>query len=235
MDGGTDLLSKIGLPHRRTRSPHGGSVSVGSPSRGCRTFVRVKGTDPLREIAAADLRRWRLELALDDSKTAMGMETLKCLSPRMAAKELLAFLIARNLARWVMAQSATTHDVPLERISFTGALTALAHFTASMNEAKTPKARRNIWDALLRRLAEDLVPNRPGRREPRAVKRRPKPYPRLNKPRRQFRENGRRAHCTGMSCYLAPFGTDLLSAPMSAPRRRPLPCGGRGSPTRVGG
>jgi hypothetical protein len=54
-------------------------------------------------------------------------------------------------------------------------------------------------DTLLRTLAQDLVPERPGRREPRAVKRRPKPYRLLNKPRHQFREDGRRAYCKSTS------------------------------------
>jgi hypothetical protein len=55
---------------------------------------------------------------------------------------------------------------------------------------------RDPFDShFLRSLAEDLVPKRPGRREPRAVKRRPKPYPRLNQPRHQFREDGQLSYC----------------------------------------
>ena len=45
-----------------------------------------------------------------------------------------------------------------------------------------------LWDDLLLNLARDQVPERPGRREPRAVKRRPKPYPLLTRPRRRYRE-----------------------------------------------
>jgi hypothetical protein len=48
--------------------------------------------------------------------------------------------------------------------------------------------RDQLWADLLLNLARDLVPYRPGREEPRAVKRRPKPYPLLNRPRRRFRE-----------------------------------------------
>jgi hypothetical protein len=43
-------------------------------------------------------------------------------------------------------------------------------------------------DRLLETMAKDLVPERPGRREPRAVKRRPKPFPKLNQPRHKFKE-----------------------------------------------
>jgi hypothetical protein len=48
--------------------------------------------------------------------------------------------------------------------------------------------RRQLWEDLLLNLARDLVRLRPNRVEPRAVKRRPKPYPLLNQPRRRFKE-----------------------------------------------
>lgn len=170
--------------------------------KGCRTQRLTLVTtllDPVKypaaEIAEAYLRRWRLELCLDDLKTTLGMETLHCLSPAMVEKELLAFLIAHNLLRWVMAQAARTHAVDLDRISFAGTVDGFRHFASAMAQAKTAKKRQQLWDELLRTLADDLVPERPGRREPRAVKRRPKAYPRLNKPRHQFRENGHRSYC----------------------------------------
>ncbi len=170
--------------------------------KGCRTQELTLVTtllDPVKypaaEVAEAYLRRWRLELCLDDLKTTLGMEVLRCLSPEMVEKELLAFMIAHNLLRWVMTQAAREHQVDLYRISFTGAMDALRHSATAMAQAKTANKRQEIWADLLHTLADDLVPERPGRREPRAVKRRPKPYPRLNKPRRQFREDGQLSHC----------------------------------------
>jgi len=170
--------------------------------KGCRTQELILVTtllDPIKypaaEVAEAYLRRWRLELCLDDLKTSLGMETLHCLSPAMVEKELLAFLIAHNLTRWVMAQAAREHAVDLYRISFTGTLDAFRHFATAMAQAKSTKKRQQIWDELLRTLATDLVPERPGRREPRAVKRRPKAYPLLNKPRHQYRDKCHRSHC----------------------------------------
>jgi len=94
-----------------------------------------------------------------------------------------------------LSQAAREHHVDLYRISFAAAMDALRHSASAMAQAKTAKKRRQLWDDLLRSLAEDLVPERPGRREPRAVKRRPKPYPRFNKPRHQFREAGQLSHC----------------------------------------
>ena len=57
---------------------------------------------------------------------------------------------------------------------------------------RSRKKREELWAHLLETLAADLVPERPGRREPRAVKRKKNKYPRLNVPRRQFRDHPKR-------------------------------------------
>ena len=76
------------------------------------------------------------------------------------------FLLVYNLVRMTMCEAARRQGVPIERISFVDALRWLA--TA------------RVGDPL-----PDLVinPLRPGRLEPRAVKRRPKQYQLLNQPR----------------------------------------------------
>jgi hypothetical protein len=121
-------------------------------------------------------------------KTTLGLEQLRCQSPAMVRKELLAGLIAHNLIRCVMAEAAQLHAAELERLSFKGAVDALRQYSTVLAQARTNKMRRTLWQHLLATLARDPVPLRPNRNEPRAVKRRPKPYPLLNKPRRQFLE-----------------------------------------------
>ena len=143
---------------------------------------------PAAELIALYARRWRLELCLRDVKTTLGLERLRCQSPAMVRKELLAGLIAHNLIRCVMAEAAHVHAAELERLSFKGTVDALRQFSAALAQARTRKLRRALWQDLLHVLARDLVPLRPGRSEPRAVKRRPKPFPLLNCPRRQFVE-----------------------------------------------
>ncbi len=106
----------------------------------------------------------------------------------MAEKELLAYLIAHNLVRCLMAESVAQFHAQLDRLSFKGALDGLRQFSAALDRAPNQKCRRELWLDLLLNLARDLVPLRPGRREPRALKRRPKQYPLLNRPRHQFRE-----------------------------------------------
>jgi len=147
---------------------------------------------PAREILQAYLRRWRLEMCLDDLKTTLDMEMLRSRSAEMLQREIYSRLIAHNLIRSTMAEAALEHSVPLERISFKGTLDALRQFTPAMCQAQTKKKRQQLWAELLRTLAADLVPDRPGRREPRAVKRVKSKYPRLSAPRHQFKDRPKR-------------------------------------------
>ncbi len=95
---------------------------------------------------------------------------------------------AHNLIRCVMAEAVARHQVDLERVSFKGSVDALRQYSDAIAQARNRKLRRQLWEDLLLNLARDLVPTRPNRTEPRAVKRRPKPYPLLNQPRRRFKE-----------------------------------------------
>jgi Transposase DDE domain len=148
---------------------------------------------PAEQIIGLYLRRWALELCFRDIKSTMGMEYLRCKSPEMAQKELLAYLLAHNLIRCVIAEAVACYDVDLPRISFKGAVDALRQYSAAIAQSRTQRLRRALWNDLLLNLARDLVPHRPDRKEPRAVKRRPKAYPLLNQPRHQFVEISHRS------------------------------------------
>ena len=148
---------------------------------------------PAPDLVALYARRWRLELCLRDLKTTMGMEQLRCKTPDMADKELLAYLVAHNLIRCVIAEAVARFQVDLERVSFKGSIDALRQYSDAIAKARNQKMRRQLWEDLLLNLARDLVPYRPNRIEHRAVKRRPKPYPYLNQPRRRFVEISHRS------------------------------------------
>jgi IS4 transposase len=143
---------------------------------------------PAQELARLYARRWQIELWFRDLKTSMGMEALRCKSPGMAHKELEMFFIAYNLIRVLMAQASALYEVPMERLSFKGTVDALRQFSLAMARARSRKKQKQLTADLLEIIARDQVPERPGRREPRAVKRRPKPHPLLNRPRHQFKE-----------------------------------------------
>jgi hypothetical protein len=142
---------------------------------------------PAEQLAALYLRRWSLEICFRDIKTTMRMERLRCLTPAMARKELLAFLTAHNLIRLMAAKAASLHGADPARISFKGALDALC---VSLAYGACPVSRKRVrpLDVLLELIAKDLVPLRPNRTEPRAVKQRPKNYQLLTKPRHEFKE-----------------------------------------------
>jgi len=144
---------------------------------------------PPEEIIAAYARRWRLEMCLDDLKTSLNMEHLHCHSAAMVEKELLVFLIAHNLLRWLMLEAAQNHSVNLEQISFKGTMDAFRQFAIALCQIarRQSKRRTQLWNEFLQALAADRVPKRPGRKEPRAVKKRSK-YPHLNTPRKLFRD-----------------------------------------------
>ena len=143
---------------------------------------------PAAALARLYARRWQIELWFRDLKTSMGMETLRCKSPQLAHKELELFFIAYNLIRVVMAQASALYDVPMARLSFKGSVAALRQFSLALAQARSRKKQQQLASDRLEIIARDQVPERPGRREPRALKRRPKPYPLLNRPRHQFKE-----------------------------------------------
>lgn len=143
---------------------------------------------PLAELADLYARRWRLELCFRDLKTQMGMEQLRAQTPEMAEKEALAYLVAHNLIRCVMAEATVHYQVALDRLSFKGTVDGFRQFTHAITQARSRRMRRQLWEDLLWHIARDQVPRRPGRREPRAVKHRPKPFPSLSRPRHLFRD-----------------------------------------------
>ena len=122
----------------------------------------------------------------------MGMEVLRCLSPRLIEKELEMFFIAYNLIRCLMVRASAAHGVALGRLSFKGTVDGVRQFSAAIAQSRCRRRQTKLIDRLLEVMAEDQVPERPGRREPRAVKRRPKPFAKLTCHRHLFQEIGHR-------------------------------------------
>ena len=139
------------------------------------------------DAALAELfrRRWQVELFLRDIKTTLGLDVLRTRTPAMIEKEILLQTIAYNLVRALMLAAAKQHDVPPARLSFKGTVGVLHAFAPRFGPATHGAAQR--YAELLRALAAAPVPLRPERSEPRAVKRRPKSYQLLTKPRREMR------------------------------------------------
>jgi len=142
---------------------------------------------PDSDLADLYFRRWSIELRFHEIKISLQMDVLRCRSPHMIERELRMHFIAFNLVRCVMQKAALTHDVDLKRVSFKGALDTLRQFAnAACGAEDKPRTISALVAEMLRAIAEDLTPDRPGRTEPRARKRRPKNYCLLTKPRHEM-------------------------------------------------
>jgi hypothetical protein len=127
-------------------------------------------------------RRWDGEVDIRSIKSTMKMDVLRCKTAGMVEKEIWAHLLAYNLLRTVMAVAAAEAGIQPREVSFKGAKQAVAAFAPKI-EAARPEERGAMIDALLAVVAYHRVGDRPGRWEPRARKRRPKPGSRLTQPR----------------------------------------------------
>ena len=126
---------------------------------------------PAKELAKLYGDRWAIEVDFRHQKTTMGMEVLHCKTVEGVLKELWIYMIVYNCIRHVMLQASKRQKVPPTRISFVDAL----RWVCSVK----------VGDALALLIVN---PDRTGRVEPRVVKRRPKPYPRMNQPRRELKQ-----------------------------------------------
>jgi hypothetical protein len=125
---------------------------------------------PAEALAELYGLRWHVETNLRHLKQTLGLDVLHCQRLAGVMKELTVFALVYHLVRVVMLEAAQRQGVTLERISFVDALRWLS------------TARPGDPLPLL-----VVNPHRPDRVEPRAVKRRPKPYPLLMQPRRVAR------------------------------------------------
>jgi hypothetical protein len=141
------------------------------------------------DLAALYRRRWTVELHFRDIKTAMKLDVLRCKTPEMVRQELWTGLLAYNLIRQSILQSALTGKVRPEHLSFTATMQMLATtwLTAAVVVAPNSDATEPLIALRLGHGGAHPVGNRPNRVEPRAVKRRPKPHALLTTTREEAR------------------------------------------------
>jgi len=169
-------------------------VSVKQPGFRVTSFYIVTTLLDAEEYPASDIadvyyQRWDVELFFRDIKTTMGMDVMLCKTPEMVRKEILMHLIAYNCIRRLMMEAAEAKGAILRRISFKGSVQALRQWEPHLNQGKmSHDDRTRLVRLLTESIAGNITPDRPGRSEPRAVKRRPKSYQLLNKPRHEMKE-----------------------------------------------
>jgi hypothetical protein len=166
-------------------------VHVDRPGFRCESLVVVTTLYdaeeyPAEEIAQLYRGRWLAELDIRAIKITLDMDVLRCKTPEMIRREMWTHLLAYNLIRRTILQSAQASGHSPRELSFTAAMQSLA-----ASWAVAPLADASTFALLVEthliNLSDHRVGHRPDRVEPRAVKRRPKPHRLLTKPRAQAR------------------------------------------------
>jgi hypothetical protein len=139
------------------------------------------------ELGQLYFRRWAVELFFRDIKITLGMDVLRCQTPVMIEKEMVMHALAYNLIRALMQDIARSYQIELSRLSFKGTVDALRQWrelfaAARPDSRRTQKLRWLFYFTI----ATDPLIVRPNRSEPRAVKRRPKNFRLLTKPRKEM-------------------------------------------------
>jgi hypothetical protein len=166
-------------------------VRVSEPGFRTESFVVVTTLTDAATYANDDIAelyhsRWQVELDIRAIKITMGMDVLRCKTPEMVRKEMWTCLLAYNLIRQALLQSARKAGVSPRALSFTAAVQSIAASWLVIVLSDDALATLLI-DAASVSLAAHVVGHRPGRLEPRAIKRRPKPHDLLTQPRAQAR------------------------------------------------
>lgn len=132
-----------------------------------------------KQIADLYFQRWDVELFFRDIKTTMGMDILRCKTPSLVRKEILMYFIAYNCIRRLM----------IEAIKRKGSIQAVRQWEPHLHQININKEQREqLLVALYSAITGYIVPDRPGRHEPRCRKRRPKTFQLLTKPRHDMIE-----------------------------------------------
>ena len=128
-------------------------------------------------------------MKLRDVKTTLGMEFFNVKTPEMAHKTLYMMIIAYNLLRALMQRSSVEAGLPVWHMSFKGTLDLInashGNFKTIAGKPLLLRRQREEWLAIAATKTLDI---RPFRREPRALKRRPKPFQILTSHRHVFQE-----------------------------------------------
>jgi len=143
-------------------------------------------TYPQEDIAELYGYRWNAELDIRDIKQTLGLDHVRCKTPKMVRRELWVTLLAYNLVRKLIATAAAVHGQQPRQVGFTLACQTVL---SSWMLLATGACRdvRQLWHLALERIAANEVANRPGRIEPRMLKRRRHRYPLMHDPRWKLR------------------------------------------------
>ena len=126
---------------------------------------------PAEAVRALYGERWSVELHFHQLKTILQLDVLRCKSPELISKELQLHLIVYNLIRALMQKAAHLHNVSLARLSFKGTLDTVRQWSEVIHASSgQPRKQSLLINDMLRLMALDTLPHRPGRSEPESEK-----------------------------------------------------------------
>jgi len=137
-------------------------------------WVRMATDDGAGHVLEAGLyhRRWEIETLFCELKVRQGMaHSLRSRTAEGIAFEVAGHVLLYLLTRWLMFEAAEKYGVPPLRISFTQALREVNDIRHALLLADPQRVRRVLLPRLLWRIAQHLVPLRPGRHFPRPADR----------------------------------------------------------------
>jgi hypothetical protein len=141
---------------------------------------------PAEDIATLYGFRWNVELDIRNIKQTLNLDHVRCKSPEMVRRELWITLLAYNLIRKVIATSAAIHSKQPRQLGFALACQTILSSWMLLSTGSCTDSRA-MHATMLAHIAANEVAERPGRIEPRVLKRRRHRYPLMQRPRDQLR------------------------------------------------
>jgi len=151
------------------------------------TTILAKKEALKNELGKLYKMRWNVEVDLKYIKQILKMDVLRCKTPEMVRKEIAIHLLTYNLIRMVIVQSASIHEKLPIKLAFKSAIQTVNSYWDNILFVANNRVL-SVLKIILSNIAYQEIGNRPGRSEPRAVKRRPKAYPRLAVSREEARK-----------------------------------------------
>lgn len=109
-------------------------------------------------------RRWEIETTFFELKVTMQMKTsLRSRRPASLEYEIAGHVVYYLLLRWLIVQAAEKHGLDPLRLSFSGAMQELEQMRPSLITNNVHWVNRVLLPRLLDRIAQHVVPRRPGR------------------------------------------------------------------------
>jgi len=142
---------------------------------------------PRARIIALYRSRWGIETRIGSVKTTLEMSVLRSKGPKAVRYEVAATVLAYNLAWTVIHQAARRTRTPADRISFAHSIKAILAFSTVLRNASGSE-RTALYHQMLDNIAGHTNLHRPGRVEPRLIKREVRRYGLLRMRRDKARE-----------------------------------------------